>query len=166
MAQNDIAAIPTVWILDQIIDWGDGGYWHSTSRRFTTSKQRSRDMLRRLKTAKVKMGVGTDLITSLYQMLPTPYIEELKIFMSIGYSAAEVLAIATKTNAEILGMDDKLGTVEPGKLADIIIVNGNPDENVEDLANIEMVIINGKFQVKEGRVYMPRHLVKEGQAAE
>jgi imidazolonepropionase-like amidohydrolase len=36
---------------------------------------------------------------------------------------------ATKTNAELLRLDDKLGTVEPGKVADLIVVEGNPLEN-------------------------------------
>jgi len=155
MAKNNIAAIPTVWILNKVIASGKGGYWGSMSRRFTTSKNISMGMLRKLKDANVKMGVGTDLVTDLYTSMPDPYIGELKNFQAVGYSAEEALVAATKTNAEILGMDDKLGTVETGKLADIIIIDGNPDKNLEKLSNVEMVLISGKFKVKEGRMYIP-----------
>jgi imidazolonepropionase-like amidohydrolase len=54
-------------------------------------------------------------------------------------------------------MDDKLGTLEPGKLADVVIVRGKPDGNLDDLANVEMVIRDGYIVVREGRVYIPRH---------
>ena len=86
--------------------------------------------------------------------MPEPYIVELNNFKSAGYNNLEVLVAATKTNAEILGMDDRLGTIEIGKLADLIIVNGNPDKNIADIANVETVIINGKIKVENGMAIM------------
>lgn len=67
------------------------------------------------------------------------------------------MGIATKTNAEILDMGDKLGTLEPGKLADVIVIAGRPDENLQDLANVDMVIRDGEIVVRDGRVFIPRH---------
>ena len=151
MKKNGIAAIPTIWILNQVIDWGGGGYWGSTSRRFTTSKERSMSMLQKLKNADIKMGIGTDLVLTLYKELPAPYIGELKNFQAVGYSTSETLIMATRVNAEILGMDDKLGTLEVGKLADIIVINGQPDQHVDDLEKVETVIVNGKVLVRKSR---------------
>ena len=60
------------------------------------------------------------------------YITELEWFVKGGYTKPEVLVAATKDSAEILGMDDKLGTLEPGKLADVLVLEGRPDETLRD----------------------------------
>lgn len=52
-----------------------------------------------------------------------------------------------KNDAEILGMGDRLGTIETGKFADIIIVDGKPDEDLDVLKNIETVITGGRVIV-------------------
>jgi imidazolonepropionase-like amidohydrolase len=54
-------------------------------------------------------------------------------------------------------MDDKLGTIEPGKLADILVIDGKPDVNLDDLANTDLVIRDGYIVVKNGWVNIPRH---------
>ena len=54
-------------------------------------------------------------------------------------------------------MGDKLGTLEPGKLADVIVIAGRPDENLQDLANVDMVIRDGEIVVRDGRVFILRH---------
>jgi imidazolonepropionase-like amidohydrolase len=63
-------------------------------------------------------------------------------------------------NAEILDMDDKLGTLEPGKLADIIVVDGKPDVNLRDLARVDIVVRDGWVVIENGRVVIPRHVPK------
>ncbi len=82
--------------------------------------------MRRMHRAGIKLGVGTDLIVDWYRQLPAPYINELKYFTAVGYTPAEALVAATKTNAELLDMDDKLGTLESGKLADVLVVERAP----------------------------------------
>jgi imidazolonepropionase-like amidohydrolase len=64
---------------------------------------------------------------------------------------------ATRDGAAILGMEDKLGTLEPGKLADVLVVRGNPDQDLGALANVELVFRGGHVVVEGGRVYVPRH---------
>ena len=81
------------------------------------------------------MGVGTGSIGQASEFAPNMYIAELKWFVKGGYSVLEALKAATITNATLLDMDDKLGSLEAGKLADIIVVDGRPDENLDDLAN-------------------------------
>jgi len=110
-----------------------------------------------MKEAGVKMGIGTDLAINWFRFLPTAYITELKQFVKVGYSIPEVLMTATKTNAEILDMDDKLGTLQSGKLADVIVIDGKPDANLEDLANIDIVIRDGYVLIEKGQVVIPRH---------
>src|SRR5260370_5330406 len=69
-------------------------------------------MLKRLRRAGIKCGIGTDLILHWYRYMPGPYIRELKNFVEAGWSIPEALVAATKTNAEILDMDDRLGTLQ------------------------------------------------------
>ena len=54
-------------------------------------------------------------------------------------------------------MSERLGTIEAGKLADIIIVDGQPDVHVEDLAKLDRVIVNGRVVVEHGHVVYSRH---------
>jgi imidazolonepropionase-like amidohydrolase len=76
MAKKGVAADPTL-IPYQIIFEEWGGYFGSTSRRFTFSNDANLEMLKRLKRAGIKCGVGTDLILHWYRYLPGPYIREL-----------------------------------------------------------------------------------------
>ncbi len=155
MAAKGVASDPTL-IPYQIIFDDDGGYFGSTSRRFTFGKEANLDVLKRLKRAGVTLGVGTDLVSDWYRRLPMPYIAELKNLVSVGITVPEVLGIATKTNATLLDMDDKLGTLEPGKLADVLVVRGMPDQNLDDLTKVELVIRDGEVVVQGGVAVMPR----------
>ena len=160
MAKKGVAADPTL-IPYQIIFEEWGGYFGSTSRRFTFSKDANLEMLKRLHRAGVKCGIGTDLILHWYRYMPGPYIRELKNFVEAGWSVPEALVAATKTNAEILDMDNRLGTLQPGKLADVLIVEGKPDENLDDLAKVDMVIRDGFRVVERGRLAVARHVVEK-----
>ncbi len=55
-------------------------------------------------------------------------------------------------------MDDKLGTLTPGKLADVLVVDGRPDERLDDLAKVDLVIRDGWVVVQDGRIVVPRHV--------
>jgi imidazolonepropionase-like amidohydrolase len=159
MAKKGVAADPTL-IPYQIIFEEWGGYFGSTSRRFTFSKDANLEMLKRLRRAGIKCGVGTDLILHWYRYMPAPYIRELKNFVEAGWSVPEALVAATKTNSEILDMDDRLGTLQAGKLADVLVVDGKPDENLDDLAKVDLVIRDGYIAVEKGRAALPRHAVQ------
>lgn len=158
MAERKVESIPTVFVYTILFDANGGGYFGSTSRRFNFNDSLNLEVMRRMHRAGVKLGVGTDLVVDWYRQLPTPYINELKYFTAVGYSPAEALVAATKTNAELLDMDDKLGTLETGKLADVLVVNGRPDQSLDELANVELVIRDGWVVVEGGRVSIPRHV--------
>ena len=145
--------VPYIYIFD-----ADGGYFDSTSRRFSFSKAANLEMFRRMKRAGVKMGVGTDLVVDWFRYLPRAYITELEQFVAGGYTIPEALVAATSTNAEILDMQDKLGTLAPGKLADVLVVTGRPDENLDDLAHVALVIRDGNVIVQDGRVQIAPHV--------
>ena len=159
MAEMGAQAVPTL-VPYMIIFDHYGGYFHSTSRRFTFSKEDNLNVVRRMKKAGVKIGVGTDLVMDWFRYLPEAYITELKQFVLAGFTAPEALEAATRVSAEILDMDDRLGTLEEGKLADVAVFDGRPDEDLDDLANVTLVIRDGLVIVEMGQVITPRHVAK------
>ena len=73
---------------------------------------------------------------------------ELELYARAGIPPAEVLRMATWTPALVMGVDKDRGVVAPGKLADMILVDGDPTKNIQDISRITTVI-------KEGKVYDP-----------
>jgi len=74
---------------------------------------------------------------------------EFEKLTKIGMSSMEAIVAGTKTGAEIIMREDELGTLEPGKLADITICEGNPLDDIKILANvknIKLVMIDGKVK--------------------
>lgn len=158
MAERGVEADPTVYVYTYFFGRFGGGYFGSTSRRFVFGDSLNLDVMRRMKAAGIKMGVGTDLIVDWFRAMPQPYINELKYFVQVGYTVPEALVAATRTSAELLDMGDRLGTLEPGKLADVLVVNGRPDVQLDDLANVDLVIRDGWLVVEGGKVVTPRHV--------
>lgn len=76
---------------------------------------------------------------------------ELEIYNQSGIPAAEVLRIATLTGAQVMKRDNELGSITPGKLADMILVSGDPTTNISDIRKVDTVI-------KGGAVMYPKEL--------
>ena len=95
----------------------------------------------------VKMAAGTDF--SGPPMVPFgKNAIELELMVKAGMSTMEAITAATKIGSEVLGIDSEVGTIEPGKLADLIVVDGNPLENISILqneANIRLVMKGGEI---------------------
>ncbi|MGF7218015.1 Tol biopolymer transport system component/imidazolonepropionase-like amidohydrolase [Spirosoma lacussanchae] len=68
---------------------------------------------------------------------------ELQSFVDAGLTPYQALRCATLWAAETVGVSNDLGTVEPGKLADLVIVDGDPLGNIRDVLNVDQVIRNG-----------------------
>jgi len=148
MAENGTSAVPTIYAYYNIFQ-ERGGYWNLLSRRFYFDHAANMEMLRRLKRAGVKVGVGTDVIMDYTNQLPKAYLLELRFYLEAGYSPMETIVAATRTSAEILDMEDKLGTIEKGKLADLIVVEENPLDNIDTVVQPLLVMVDGKI-VKGG----------------
>jgi imidazolonepropionase-like amidohydrolase len=88
------------------------------------------------------LGMGTDSGTPLNFHTEALW-REIKAHVDLGMAPQRAISAATRINARILGKASDLGTVEPGKLADIIVVKGNPLFDIQALANVEMVIKGG-----------------------
>jgi imidazolonepropionase-like amidohydrolase len=157
MAQRHIASIPTM-VAYRVIMRASGGYYGTTSRRFELNESTIEAMAKKLHLAGVKMAIGLDVVALAGTgYLPGSYIDELQSFTRIGFSNSEALIAATRNGAEILHMADRIGTLEPGKLADIIVVDGNPDEDLTALRKVKTAFVNGRLELQDGRVYRPAH---------
>ncbi len=71
--------------------------------------------------------------------------QEMDLLVRYGIPPMEVIVMATRRNAQYLGVGKDLGTVTRGKLADIIIVDGNPLLSMRDLRNVVAVVKDGKI---------------------
>ncbi len=74
--------------------------------------------------------------------------DELELLVKAGLSPMEALQTATRNPAEFLGVLDRLGTVEKGKLADLVLLDANPLEDVGNTRKIAAVVVNGRLITK------------------
>jgi hypothetical protein len=98
--------------------------------------------------AGVPLMAGTDT--------PVPYCfpgsglhDELELFVKAGLSPAETLAAATRNPAEYLGLLKEQGTVEPGKLADLVLLDANPLDDIRNTRKVHAVVLAGRLIPKE-----------------
>lgn len=94
--------------------------------------------------AGVKMAVGSD---NYLGALKDATLLELGLWVKDGATPMETIIAATRTASEACGVGDVLGTVEPGKLADLIIVARNPLEDIDNIRALEMVFKEGQLVV-------------------
>ena len=101
------------------------------------------DNIRRLKKARIRIGIGTDAgIEGVYH--GPGAIREIWWLTQLGFSPAEALVAATRTSAEIMHQDGDHGTIAPGKRADLVLVDGQPDKHILDLWHVTRVWIGGR----------------------
>jgi hypothetical protein len=102
-------------------------------------------LLKRLFDEGVPIVAGTDNNSG------STFILELELYQHSGIPAPAVLQIATINAARLMNDDREYGSIAPGKIADVIVVNGRPSERISDLRNIELVF-------RAGRQYEPKAL--------
>jgi imidazolonepropionase-like amidohydrolase len=95
--------------------------------------------------AGVRFLAGTDTAAGVYVMPGFSLHDELALFVKAGFSPMEALQTATSNPAEFLGTQALMGSVEPGKLADLLILDANPLDDIHNTTKIEAVILNGRY---------------------
>jgi imidazolonepropionase-like amidohydrolase len=107
----------------------------------------------------------------IYQTYGFGYIRELELLREAGFHPLEVIRSATLYAAQALGAEKDLGSVEPGKLADIVIIDANPLENLQVLygtgairltADNKIIRAGGvKYTIKNGIIYDAKKLLAD-----
>jgi len=103
-----------------------------------------KENLRRLIAAGAKIAMGTDKGTRLNFHQHANHVRELQTYVELGMTPIEAIESATRIGAELLGVETELGTVEAGKLADLLVVSGNPAAYITDIGNVHMVFKGGR----------------------
>ena len=99
-----------------------------------------RDGFRKALNAGVKMALGSDI-----RPLKEAALLELGLWVRDGASPWQALVAATRNGAAICGVGDQLGTVEPGKIADLIVVGANPLEDIDNVRKLQLVLKDGRI---------------------
>jgi hypothetical protein len=68
---------------------------------------------------------------------------ELEVLVEAGFTPVEAIHIATSNGAQYLGELDRIGTIAPGKQADLVVIKGDPSRKIEDVENVETVFKDG-----------------------
>lgn len=72
-------------------------------------------------------------------------VHELEIYVEAGMTPGEALATATIVPAKLVGQDKRTGSIKPGKVADLVLVEGDPSKRMGDLRNTRVVMLDGKL---------------------
>jgi uncharacterized protein (TIGR02246 family) len=110
--------------------------------------------LKRLHDSGIRVAAGTDAGNIGTQHASSLYAEMLAMVDS-GLSPTEVLSTATRGGAELMARSESLGTIEPGKLADLVILREDPTQNIAAIASVDRVI-------KDGHVFEAATILREG----
>jgi imidazolonepropionase-like amidohydrolase len=129
------------WLIRRMVD--AGVYWVPTLEAVPPHfRKRGIDAFKRFIKAGGKVALGNDSGSLPGVQVGMP-IKEILLMHEAGMTPMQVIVSATSHAARVCGLEDRLGTLEPGKLADVLVVEGNPLEDLQTLANARLVIRQG-----------------------
>jgi len=114
----------------------------ATRKRFV---QKELEVVNAMYRAGIQFLAGTDTPPGVYVFPGFSLHEELQRFVAAGFTPMEALQTATLNPAKFLGMEDRLGTIEKGKLADLVLLDANPLDDIRNTQKIAGVILNGRY---------------------
>ncbi len=143
MAQKNIYYVPTLLVYEL---WLDGKVFGDitpqTRAKLVTTVARHTETFKRALKSRVKIVFGTDTFS-----LPGTNARELELMVKYGMDPIDALCSATSVSADLLGIAQQTGSIETGKLADIIAISGDPRT---DISSVERIV----FVMKEGKIYV------------
>jgi len=145
MAKRGTVWVPTVdhnrYYIDAAAEYGFATGSDVALRNYI---ERNLESVQRAVKAGVKLGMGSDAVYSMFGQNT----RELQWFVKAGMTPLQALATATTTAAALLGLEDRLGRVAPGYLADLVAVEGDP------LTTIGALLSGVRWVMKEGKVVL------------
>ena len=146
MKKRGTFLVPTLIILEEIITDPDAPVYAVTKAKAIAAERRIR--LRKAYQSGVKFALGTDATSDIHGRNG----EEFRYMVEIlGVTPMEAIQIGTKNGAELLGIDQELGTIESGKIADLVAVPGNPLKDINLLAHPDFVMKGGAVVKASGK---------------
>src|SRR4029077_5414437 len=114
----------------------------ATRKRFVEKELEGVNAMHR---AGIPFLAGTDTPPGVYIFPGFSLHEELQRFVAAGFTPMEALQTATLNPAKFLGMEDRMGTIEKGKVADLVLLDANPLDDIRNTQKIAAVIVNGRY---------------------
>ncbi len=166
--------LPSLWKFYEPSRVSHGSYWHSWGTEQEISwKENYRlwmTFINEYKNRGGRVTVGTDA-GYIYELYGFSYIREMELLREAGFHPLEVIRSATLYGAQALGMEKEIGSVEVGKLADFVIVDANPLENLQVLYGTGAIVLNEKneikrrggviYTIKDGIIYDAKKLLED-----
>ncbi len=166
--------LPSLWKFYQPSKVSHGSYWHFWGTEEEVAwKENYRlwmTFINEYKNRGGRVTAGSDS-GFIFQLYGFAYIRELELLREAGFHPLEVINSATLRGAEALGKDDQIGTIEVGKLADLVLIGQNPLKNLKVLYGTgaikltednEVTRVGGViYTIKDGIVYDAKLLLKD-----
>ena len=144
IAAKDVAIIPTIAIYRHLY------VEHQISQEMIENRGWKREMhetlFRKAHQRGITLGIGTDAVGGMMKLYPGLYFEEMRYFVELGMTPMEAIVAATKNGGTIIGDRYGIGTLVPGKLADLQVLAQNPLESFDGLGKPELVMIGGRIR--------------------
>jgi hypothetical protein len=166
--------LPSLWEFYKPSKVSHGSYWHywgtEQEVNWRENYQIWMTFVNEYKNRGGRVTTGSDS-GFIYQLYGFAYIRELELLREAGFHPLEVIRSATLMGAEALGASDKIGTIERGKYADLVIVEANPLENLKVLYGTgaikltednEIIRVGGvEYTIKDGIIFDAKALLKD-----
>lgn len=166
--------LPSLWKFYQPSKVSHGSYWHYWGTEEEVAWKENYQLwmtfVNEYKNRGGRVTTGSDS-GFIFQLYGFAYIREMELLREAGFHPLEVIRSATLMGAQALGMEDQIGTIEVGKLADLVIVDQNPLENLKVLYGTgaikltednEVTRVGGvTYTIKDGVVYDAKELLKD-----
>jgi len=171
---HDDYTLPKLWMFYQPSKISHGSYWHSWgTEEEVTWKENYRlwmTFVNEYKNRGGRVTAGSDS-GFIFQLYGFGYIRELELLREAGFHPLEVIRSATLFGAQALGKEKMIGSVEVGKLADLVIIEENPLENLQVLYGTgairltddnKVIRVGGvKYTIKDGIIYDAKKLLDD-----
>jgi predicted amidohydrolase YtcJ len=163
---HDDYTLPSLWQFYQPNRRAHGSYWFNWGTEQEVQWKRNYTLwmtfVNEYKNRGGRVAAGSDS-GFIFQLYGFGFIRELELLREAGFHPLEVISAATIKGAEALGMADQIGSVEVGKLADLVLVDANPLENLKVLYGTGALVLNEnneptriggvRYTIKDGIVY-------------
>ncbi|MFM7837983.1 MAG: amidohydrolase family protein, partial [Chitinophagaceae bacterium] len=169
-----IYTLPSLWKFYEPNRISHGSYWFSWGTEQEVAwKENFRlwmTFINEYKNRGGRVTAGSDN-AFIYQLYGFGYIRELELLREAGFHPLEVIRSATLYGAQALGVEKDLGSVEVGKLADLVLIDENPLQNLQVLYGVGALKLNAnnkpiraggvRYTIKDGIVYDAKQLLSD-----
>jgi imidazolonepropionase-like amidohydrolase len=146
LKKNGTYLVPTLYLIDwQRENAAKANLPDYTRHKMQIVSEAAKTNAKKAIEAGVKIGLGTDAAVYPHGLDA----HELAVYVSLGMTPLQAIQTATINDADLLGWSDKIGTLEAGKRADIIAVDGNPLQDVTTLQHVKFVMKGGAVMKNE-----------------